>query len=760
MKLWYRKPAEDWNKALPIGNGRLGGMVYAGIGKEHIQLNEDSVWYGGPRDRNNPDTIKYLDEIRELIFAGKISQAEELAALAMSGIPENQRHYEPFVDLEIKTGHDDKDVESYRRELDIEKAIARTEYQINGINYKREYFASAVDQVILVKFTADQQGKINAKARLRRLGATDKIEQYSHYLDEVYTVENNTIICNGGSGGCNQQSGINFHGGLKVKTRGGTIKLIGETIIIEGADEAIFIVGAATNYYHDDPESILKYQLESVIRKDYQEILTEHINDYQYYYNRISLDLDGEDYSNLPTDERLSNLAEGNQDLNLITLYFNYGRYLLISSSRPGTQAATLQGIWNNKWLPSWDSKYTININLQMNYWPAEICNLAEMHQPLFDLIKRLRSNGKHTAREMYNAAGFCAHHNTDIWGDTAPQGNHIPSTYWPMGAAWLCTHLWEHYLYNPDENFLQEVYLIMKEACIFFFDYLVKDSKGRLVTCPSVSPENTYILPNGERGNICSGPAMDSQIISTLLSQTMRAAEILEVDDDFRKQAEEVKELLPDISIGKQGQIMEWADDYEEAEPGHRHISHLWALYPGNSISLIDTPKLADAAKITLERRLKHGGGHTGWSRAWIINFWARLFDGEKAFENILALLKKSTLDNLLDNHPPFQIDGNFGGTAGIAEMLLQSHNGLLHILPALPAAWDNGQLKGLCARGGYQVNIYWENNNLKKLVISSKYNNTCKIRYKDKVKEVNMKAATTYHFNSHLEFISNENN
>ena len=299
-----------------------------------------------------------------------------------------------------------------------------------------------------------------------------------------------------------------------------------------------------------------------------------------------------------------------------------------------------------------------------------------------------------------------------------------------------------------------------MKEACIFFFDYLVKDSKGRLVTCPSVSPENTYILPNGERGNICSGPAMDSQIISTLLSQTMRAAEILEVDDDFRKQAEEVKELLPDISIGKQGQIMEWADDYEEAEPGHRHISHLWALYPGNSISLIDTPKLADAAKITLERRLKHGGGHTGWSRAWIINFWARLFDGEKAFENILALLKKSTLDNLLDNHPPFQIDGNFGGTAGIAEMLLQSHNGLLHILPALPAAWDNGQLKGLCARGGYQVNIYWENNNLKKLVISSKYNNTCKIRYKDKVKEVNMKAATTYHFNSHLEFISNENN
>lgn len=744
MKLWYDRPAKNWNQALPIGNGRLGGMIFAGIEEEFLQLNEDSVWYGGPRDRNNPDTRKYLGQIRQFLMEGKIKKAEELIVPAMSGLPENQRHYQPFIDLEIKTGHDKEKVKDYRRELNIEQAVARTAYTLGEVNYQREFFSSAPDQVIVVRFTADKKGQIDLKCRLRRLGTTgDRREGYTHFIDSISTYDNNEVMLRGNTGGSGDS--IEFFGGLKVRATGGNCSLIGETFIIEAADEVTLFVGGTTNFYHDVPDSVLRHQLGKAYSQNYSQLKRNHVQDYQRYYQRVDFKLSGPDLSDMPVDKRLKRLEKGKKDSGLVVLYFNYGRYLLISASRPGTQAANLQGIWNNQWLPPWDSKYTININLEMNYWPAELCNLSELQQPLFDLIERMRENGRITAQTLYDADGFCAHHNTDIWGDTAPQGTYIPASYWAMGGAWLCTHLWEHYLFTKDPQFLEKVYPVLKDAGKFIIDYLIEDEKGRLVTCPSVSPENKYILPDGEKGSLCAGPAMDSQIIRFLFNSILDSAAILNVEEkehEFLEKIATVKDAVPEISIGKYGQIMEWREDYEEVDPGHRHISHLWALHPGNEISPINTPELAEAARVTLERRLEHGGGHTGWSRAWIINFWARLFDSEKAYQNLRQLLVKSTMDNLFDNHPPFQIDGNFGGTAGIVEMLLQSSNGEIHLLPALPEAWPTGKIEGVCARGGFEVNIYWEKGVLVKAKIRSKTATDSKVRYQQKTVKLNFEA------------------
>lgn len=719
-RLWYDKPANSWEEALPIGNGRMGAMIFGKVNTERIQLNEDSVWYGAYVERNNPHALRNLSKIRELILSGQIPEAEELMIYALSGIPQSQRPYQSLGDLTIDFKGMEGDISGYKRSLSLDDAVHSMEAVVGDNPFKRETFLSKADDVMVIRITSGEKQRISFSALLTR----------ERFYDSVTELSEDTIMLRGNLG----KGGIDFAMMVKAVVEGGSCEVIGEHLIVKNADAVTLLFTAGTTFRFEDLEKDLRKVLSTASEKSYDQLKQNHIKDYKALYSRVEFNLDGiEKYESLTTAERMKNAEKGQVDKGMAKLYFDYGRYLLIACSREGSLPANLQGIWNKDMTPPWDSKYTININAQMNYWPAEICNLSECHRPLFDFIKRMVPNGQKTAKVMYDCRGFVAHHNTDMWGDTAVQDHWIPSSYWVMGAAWLCTHQWTHYEYTKDLEFLKEAFPIMREAALFFLDFLI-DHNGYLVTCPSVSPENTYILPTGVQGAVTFGATMDNQILRDLFTQCLKAAEILEVDDELNNEIKKALDKLIPTRIGKRGGIMEWMEDYDELEPGHRHVSHLYGLHPSSQITMDDTPDLARAARRTLELRLASGGGHTGWSRAWIINLYAKLWDGAEAYKNLELLISKSTLTNMFDNHPPFQIDGNFGGTAAIAKMLVQSSPERIVLLPALPNIWKDGSIKGLCVRGGAELSIKWANCQLTTCIIKAKHRLQTELVYKDK--------------------------
>ena len=736
LKLWYTNPAGTvWENALPLGNGFQGTMVYGNVEKEIFQLNEATVWSGSPNRNDNPNAKQALGEIRNLIFQGEYKKAEKLINENIITKKSHGQMFQPVGNLELNFS-DQHNFTDYYRELDIEKAVAKTTYKVNGITYTREAFTSFPDRVLVIKLSADKPGKLSFTANFTS----------QHKKQEIAVNSNNELSLSGTTSDHEGVEGkVKFNALAKFKVKGGRINKTGNSIQIEGADSVLIYVSIATNFINynnisGNEKELSKSFLNKAFDKNYDKMKQAHIAQYQKYFKRVTLDLGSSTASKVPTDERLANFRNVS-DPSFVTLYYQYGRYLLISSSQPGGQPANLQGIWNAGMKPAWDSKYTININTEMNYWPAEKTNLSEMHEPLLKMIQELAQTGKETAKVMYGARGWMAHHNTDIWRingavDGATWG------VWNAGGGWLSQHLWEHYLYTGDKAYLESVYETLKGAADFYADFLVKDpANGWLVVAPGNSPENSPAAHQGSA--VTAGSTMDNQIVFDVFTSVIKASEVLGKNKQYTDSLKTLRSMLPPMQIGKHNQLQEWLDDVDDPKDNHRHISHLYGLYPSNQISAYRTPELFAAARNTL---LQRGDISTGWSMGWKINWWAKMQDGNHAYSLIQNQLTPlgvnkdggGTYNNLFDAHPPFQIDGNFGCTSGITEMLMQSSDNAIHLLPALPDALkDYGEITGLKARGGFEIkDLKWKEGKLIAVTIQSNLGGNLRLRTPNEIR------------------------